>query len=305
MSQGEDHSEKTSIVTGDTFNGTLRQAEATPPAIQVLLGPTGYVGRQWLLTSSEYIVGRSPESGIFIDDRSVSRSHAKISVAGLEVMIQDLGSSNKTQVNNAALTPMQATRLQNNDKIQFGNVILKYLERGNIEAAANLQLAEKAEKDALTGAFNKGALLQRGPEAMKRADVLKEPLSVLTFDIDHFKKINDTYGHATGDYVLREMSAIVRKKLIRSNDYFARSGGEEFVLILNGAPQKNAMEVAERVRATIQSASFVNDGKLIPVTISIGVATRNAEMEWDEFLDRADRALYQSKQNGRNRVTFG
>jgi diguanylate cyclase (GGDEF)-like protein len=304
MAQGEDVSEKTSIVSGDTFNGTLRQAEATPPALQVLIGPTGYVGRQWLLTASEYIVGRSPESGIFIDDRSVSRNHAKISVAGSDVTIRDLDSSNKTAINNSVLQPNVPSKLQNNDQIKFGNVIVKFLEKGNLEAAANRQLSEKAEKDALTGAYNKGALIQRGPEAVKRAEVLKEPLSILTFDIDHFKKINDTYGHAAGDYVLRELSGIVRNKLIRSNDYFARSGGEEFVLILSGAPQKNALEVAERVRSTIQNASFVFESKVIPVTISVGGTTRIQETEWNEIMDRADRALYQSKQTGRNKVSF-
>jgi diguanylate cyclase (GGDEF)-like protein len=297
--------EKTSIVTGDTFSGNIRQAESTPPALVVLLGPTGFVGRQWLLTAPEYIVGRSPDCSIFIDDRSVSRAHAALQIHGSDVFIKDLGSSNKTAINGVVMQPMVEAKLTNNDQVKFGNVILKFLEKGNIEAAVNRQLAEKAEKDALTGAYNRGALIQRGPEAIKRADVLKESLTVLTFDIDFFKKINDTYGHAAGDHVLRELSLIVRSKLIRSNDFFARSGGEEFVLILSGAPEKNALEVAERVRATIEGSNFVFEGTTIPVTVSIGMAIRNDEMEWDQVMDRADKALYLSKQGGRNRVTVG
>jgi diguanylate cyclase (GGDEF)-like protein len=302
MSQ-EDVQEKTNIVTGDTFSGNIRQIESTPPALVVLMGPTGFVGRQWLLTNPEYFVGRAPDCSIFIDDRSVSRTHASVQVKGSDVLIKDLGSSNKTSINGVPIQPMVQTKLANNDQVKFGNVIMKYLEKGNIEAAANRHLAEKAEKDALTGAYNKGALIQRGPEAVKRADVLKEPLSVLTFDIDFFKKINDTYGHSAGDYVLRELSFIVRSKLIRSNDFFARSGGEEFVLILSGAPEKNAYEVAERVRATIEGYGFIYEGQQIPVTVSLGVATRKDELDWDIMMDRADKALYRSKQSGRNKVT--
>ena len=295
--------EKTSIVSGDTFSGNIRQVESTPPALVVLLGPTGFVGRQWLLSNPDYIVGRSPDCSIFIDDRSVSRTHASFLVKGSDVFIQDLGSSNKTSINGTVLQPMVQTKLVNNDQVKLGNVIVKFLEKGNIEAVANRHLAEKAEKDALTGAYNKGALIQRGPEAVKRADVLKESLSVLTFDIDFFKKINDTFGHAAGDYVLREMSLIVRSKLIRSNDFFARSGGEEFVLILSGAPEKNATEVAERVRATVEAFPFVFENKRIKVTVSVGLATRRDEIEWEPIMERADKALYTSKTNGRNKVT--
>lgn len=303
MANGDDVSEKTSIVTGETFSGNLKQAEQTPPALIVLLGPPGYVGKQWMLTTPEYTIGRNPDCAIFIDDRSVSRGHARLRVMGSDVTIQDLGSSNKTAINGVIIAPMTTHKLKNNDQVKCGNVIVKFLERGNLEAAANKQMTEKAEKDALTGAYNKGSLLERGPEAIKRAEILKEELSVVVFDLDHFKKINDTYGHPAGDYVLKEMSRIVARKLIRSNDYFARYGGEEFVLILSGAPAKNALEVAERVRNTIQTTSFVFDGKNIPVTVSVGVTTRKDETDWNRLFDRADQALYQSKQTGRNKVT--
>jgi len=304
MAMGEDVSEKTSIVSGDTFSGKMQQAEQAPPALVVLMGPTGYVGRQWALTSPEYIIGRNPDSTIFIDDKSVSRSHARLMIVGGDVTIQDLGSSNKTSINGAVLTPMTPQKLRNNDQLKCGSVIFKFLERGNLEAFTNKALSEKAEKDALTGAYNKGALLERGPEVMKRAELLKEELSVIVFDIDFFKKINDTFGHPGGDHVLKMLGGIVTSKLIRTHDYFARYGGEEFVLILSGAPQKNALEVAERVRMTIQNADFIFEGKKIPVTVSLGVATRKDEAEWDNLFNRADAALYQSKQSGRNRVTL-
>lgn len=304
MSNGEDVSEKTSIVASDTFSGKMQQAEQTPPSLVVLMGPAGYVGKQWSLTKPDYVVGRNPDSSIFVDDKSVSRSHARLMIVGSDVTIQDLGSSNKTSINGTVLTPMTPQKLQNNDQLKCGSVIFKFLERGNLEAFTNKALSEKAEKDGLTGAYNKGALLERGPEVMKRAELLKEELSVIVFDIDFFKKINDGYGHPGGDYVLKALCHIVASKLIRSHDYFARYGGEEFVLILSGAPQKNALEIAERVRTTIQNAEFNFEGKKIPVTISLGVATRKDENDWDALFNRADAALYQSKQSGRNRVTL-
>lgn len=303
MGKNEDLSEKTSIVTGDTFSGKMKAADDAPPAIVVLMGPQGYVGRQWLLTDAEYILGRAIESSIFLDDPSVSRSHAKITIQGAEVSIADMGSSNKTVINGATLDANVKIRLRNNDQIKTGNIIFKFLERGNLEAVANAQLNEKATRDALTGAFSKGALLEKGPEAMKRAEFLNEDLSVVVFDIDHFKKVNDSYGHAAGDFILKEIGKIVSTKLVRSQDFFARFGGEEFVIILTGTAQKPAQDVAERIRHTIEAAQFEFHGKLIPVTISLGLATRKPnENDWKQLFDRADKAVYQSKQTGRNRV---
>jgi len=301
----EDISEKTSIVTGETFSGRMRAADEAPPAIVVLIGPTGYVGKQFPLISSEYIMGRSVECAIHLDDRSVSRSHARLMVVGQEVTICDLGSANKTVVNGQILNPMAPFRLNNNDQIKVGNIIFKYLEKGNIEALANKELNEKATKDALTGAHSKGALLERGPELMKRAETLNENLAVIVVDLDFFKKINDNMGHSAGDFVLKEMARIVSTKVVRSHDFFARYGGEEFVIILVSTPPKAAAEVAERIRLTIENHDFTFDGKRIHVTISCGVASRKQEeLTWEDFFKRADEALYASKQAGRNKVTI-
>lgn len=299
-----DEQEKTSIVTSDTFKGRMKAADDAPPVLVVLMGPTGYVGKQFPLVQSDMVVGRSVESNVFIDDKSVSRSHARVTVLGSEVAIMDLGSSNKTVVNGMTLNPMTPQKLKNNDQIKTGNVIFKFLEKGNLEAIANQELNEKALKDALTGAYSKGALLEKGPEAVKRAEVLGEELSVLVFDIDFFKKINDGFGHAAGDHVLRELSHVIGTKMVRSHDYFARYGGEEFVILLQNTPIKVALDVAERIRTTVENHEFVFEGKKIPVTVSLGAASRLViETEWDVLFRRADEALYKSKQSGRNRVT--
>jgi two-component system cell cycle response regulator len=299
----KDNFEKTSIVAGDTFRGRLREADEVPPAIVVLIGPPGYVGKQYLITSNDIVIGRSVESQVYIDDKSLSRSHAKFAVSGSEVLIIDLGSTNKTYVNNKVVPPLSSCTLKNNDQIKTGNVIFKFLEKGSLEAISNAEMYERANKDALTGAHSKGALLEKGPEAIKRSEVLAEPLSILTFDLDHFKKINDTYGHPGGDYVLKELSRVIITKLIRTHDFFARYGGEEFVIILSGTEQKTAAEVAERIRQTIETHEFVFEEKKIAVTVSMGVATRlEYENDWKQIYDRADRALYLAKQSGRNCV---
>ncbi len=295
--------DKTSIVASETFKGKLRAADEAPPAVIVLVGPTGYVGKQWQLTKTDFTIGRSVECEIYISDGSLSRSHAKFVVVGTEISILDLGSTNKTAVNGVPLTPLSAKRLANNDQIKAGNIIFKFLESGSLEAISNQTVFEKAQKDALTSAYSKGALLEKGPEAIKRAEVLSEPMSVITFDIDYFKKVNDTYGHPGGDYVLKELGQLIQNKLVRVNDYFARYGGEEFVIILQATPLKTAQDVAERIRQTVQNHTFNFQDKTIPLTISIGVAERSATDSWDQVYNKADKALYFSKQNGRNRVT--
>lgn len=304
-SMSENTSEKTSIVSSETFKGKMRAADDVPPAIVVLVGPTGYVGKQWLITKNEMVVGRSTDVDVSVTDASLSRSHAKIVVTGMDVFIIDMGSTNKTQVNNQVLPPMVPRKLGNNDQIKTGNVIFKYLEKGNVESISNQQRIEKEQKDALTGAFNKGALLEKGPELVRRSDVLSEPLAVITFDLDYFKRINDTYGHPGGDYVLKELGQLLRSKLVRTNDFFSRYGGEEFVLILQATNLKTALEVAERIRYTVEQHPFVFENKKIAVTISIGVSIKNPQDTWESVYDRADKALYLSKQNGRNKVSAG
>lgn len=299
-----DKMERTVVASETTLNRKMASSNVGSPVLVVLIGPAGYQGKQWALQDG-YVVGRAVESQIFIDDGSVSRSHAKIEFRENDVVISDLGSTNKTVVNGTALAPLAPQVLKNNDQVKIGNCVFKFLDRGNIEAYAQKELFEKAIRDGLTGAYSKGALLERGPEVIKRSETLGEPLSVIVFDIDHFKKINDTHGHAGGDVVLKELSRIISTKLVRANDFFARYGGEEFVLILVGTPISAAIDIAERIRKTIQESEFNFESKKIPVTVSVGVAARKIdEVTWDELFERADKALYTSKQNGRNRVTI-
>ena len=127
---------------------------------------------------------------------------------------------------------------------------------------------------------------------------------LLVFDLDHFKKVNDNFSHQAGDYVLEETAKIIQSKLIRNDDYFARFGGEEFVILLFGSNIQQAEEIGERIRATIEKHEFVYENQELPVTVSIGISSQEEKMaSFDELFAKADSALYASKNSGRNRVT--
>jgi diguanylate cyclase (GGDEF)-like protein/PAS domain S-box-containing protein len=175
------------------------------------------------------------------------------------------------------------------------------VEEANAELrAARDALAVQARTDALTGCLNRGAVLARLEEESVRSDREATPLAVGMLDIDHFKSINDTYGHPVGDAVLRE---VVARSLaaLRSYDVFGRFGGEEFLMIVTSANSRTAAWIFERVRAAIASSPVVVDGQPIRVTVSIGGTARRAQTA-EETIRLADAALYTAKERGRNRV---
>jgi len=292
------------VVAVDTFKGKLDQAKDIPPSIVLLAGPIEQMGKQWFLNKAQMSVGRGHDCDIFVDDKSVSKVHCQLLVAGQNVSIFDVGSTNGTEVNGVRLASNQPANLKNNEQIKLGNVLFKFLEKGNIEAVTQQTVIDRSTIDALTEIHNRGAYEQKIDELFKRARLTETPFSIVVFDIDFFKKINDTHGHATGDFVLKELAGIVQKQLIRQNDFLARIGGEEFALLMAGCPLKRAVEIAERIRSTIEKHNFTCDNVQIPVTISAGVATLESDMAGPKYLfEKADQALYASKQTGRNKVS--
>jgi two-component system, cell cycle response regulator len=296
--------DKTSVLQSDTFKLRLAQAGQAPPSIVLLVGPANSVGRQWPIEDTDRIIGRAPTAHIFVDDKSVSKFHAKLVMAGGDVSVIDLESTNKTVVNGRQIQPLVPHKLANNDQIKVGNIIFKFLERGSIETVASALSFDRGQTDALTGIANRGALQAKAPELYKRSELLGITYTLMLFDIDKFKSVNDTYGHPSGDFVLREIAKVIRDKLIRGNDFFARAGGEEFALLLLGSPPKQAEEIGERIRATIEGHSFDFENKKMSITISIGIAFKNErDSGWEFVYERADKALYHSKNSGRNRVS--
>lgn len=302
--ENTDFADKTSIMQSDTFKLRLAEAGKAPPSLVLLVGPASSVGRQWPLEDTDRIIGRSPNAHIYVDDKSVSKSHAKVLLEGGDVSLMDLESTNKTVINGRLMTPLSPIRLANNDQIKCGNVIFKFLEQGNLETVASAQTYGRSQTDALTGIANRGALDLKAPEAFKRSGLLGIPLSLIAFDIDHFKKVNDTHGHPAGDFILQEIARVIGTRLIRGNDFFSRTGGEEFTLVLLGSNLQTAEEVGERIRQTIESHNFIFEGQEIPITISAGVAIKTeADSGWEMIYERADKALYHSKNSGRNQVS--
>lgn len=171
-------------------------------------------------------------------------------------------------------------------------------------STALVRLAKRAHEDILTGLANRTALEERLREAHNLFHRYRRPVALLVIDLDHFKHINDTYGHQAGDAVLERLGDIVRAAT-RETDFPARFGGEEIVVLLPETMLREAAEVAERIRRAIESTRVEWNGKVIPVTASIGVsACPDTVEEPEELMRTADAALYTSKEEGRNRVTI-
>jgi diguanylate cyclase len=170
------------------------------------------------------------------------------------------------------------------------------------EQQARQEIERLATTDALTGVFNRRKWLEEANRVLARYSRNKQGFSVLYLDIDHFKRLNDTHGHAVGDVVLKHFAQLVTSH-IRELDVLGRFGGEEFVVLLPDTRLENAKTIAERIRAFTESSSLETEGTLLRLSVSIGVAEITLEDgKIEEILHRADQALYRAKALGRNRV---
>ncbi len=247
-------------------------------------------------------LGRSADCTICIADGSLSREHARIVHAGAKFILKDAGSKNGTFINGQSAA--EAIEINDGDRIQLGaHTTLRFSLVDAKEEDAMKRVYESTLRDALTGLYNRRHLEYQLDVEIAAALRHNKHLAVAMLDIDHFKRVNDTYGHAAGDAVLRIFAATVRN-LIRPEDLFARYGGEEFTLVLRDTDAPRAVMLADRLRATIQQTPMTFNGVTIPVTSSCGVAV----LEECETPDKttimrfADERLYQAKQSGRNRV---
>lgn len=165
---------------------------------------------------------------------------------------------------------------------------------------ALVEMERLAKTDGLTGLLNRRSLFEVATQEFSRARRYNRIISILMLDIDHFKRINDTYGHPVGDAVIQEVASIL-KETLRETDFIGRYGGEEFAVILPETTLEQASEVAERIRYRIHEQTITNEFNSLQVTVSLGIATLKAEMNSvEEMLKQADQALYQAKSNGRN-----
>ncbi|MBX9627250.1 MAG: GGDEF domain-containing protein [Gemmataceae bacterium] len=274
----------------------------TRDACLVHIYPTGpAMGHRYALGDKPLMVGRGDDCDLRIPDHSVSRRHAKIEPSPDGYIVTDLGSTNGTFVNDRPLDGPEV--LQDGDYLRVGNCIYRYLTGGNVEAEYHEEIYRLTIQDGLTRAHNTRALAEFLDREVTRSQRHGRPLSVLMFDIDHFKRINDTHGHLCGDFVLRELAACVRET-VRKEDLFARSGGEEFVLVLVEAGPDEARGAAERVRALVEGHPFRFETTPIRLTVSVGVATTAGDpaVTPTDLLRIADENMLAAKRGGRNRV---
>jgi two-component system, cell cycle response regulator len=248
------------------------------------------------------IMGRDQNIEVTVKDESVSRQHARICQRDGHYEIEDMGSTNGTYVAGALVSGR--VRLIDGVRVQLGNTIMRFGMQDEVERAASNRIYEMSVRDGLTGLYNRRYFNDRLGSEFAYALRHRTPLCVILGDIDHFKSINDTHGHAVGDLVLRRVAGELQAS-VRTEDLVARFGGEEWVIMTRGIDAEGAKAFAERIRAIIQRAVINAESTRIPVTMSLGVAhTQNAPdiNTADMLIEAADVALYAAKRGGRNRV---
>jgi two-component system cell cycle response regulator len=263
--------------------------------------------------SGEDVIGRDFDSSVRIDDPSLSRSHARIvRQANGKFVLEDLDSMNGT-----FLGPDRIDRreLVPGDRIQLGpKLTLRFAITDIAEEMLQRQLFESSTRDHLTRVYNRRYLMSRLGAEVAHARRHASSLALLLFDLDRFKDTNDTHGHLAGDAVLRAVGDRVAT-LIRVEDVFARFGGEEFVVLIRASGPLDAVRLAERLRASIESMVIRAEGVEVKTTISVGVAslselgpeatpgdTPGPQAGGQELIALADTRLFRAKSEGRNRV---
>jgi two-component system cell cycle response regulator len=245
------------------------------------------------------LAGRSLDCQIHIEDVGVSRRHALIAqISESDYVVQDLGSRNGTTVHGR---PITKCRLVDGDRVGIGPIFFRFTLADETEEASLRRRYEASIIDALTGAINRKHFDDRLVGELAYAKRHETHVSLLFMDVDHFKRVNDRFGHPAGDSVLRNLASTIRRGL-RLEDIFARYGGEEFAIIARGIDLEHGLLLAERVRSLVESTEFAHQSIPIPLTISIGVACLAdcPDASVDQLLASADAHLYAAKTAGRN-----
>jgi two-component system cell cycle response regulator len=269
--------------------------------LSVLAGPQ--MGWSRVVDRGELVVGRGEGSDLVLNDQGLSRRHCRLVRQGDEMFIEDLDSSNGTFVDGQLVKGQMP--LTEGARIHLGrHTVLSLARRDPLEQMAARQLYESSMRDPLTDLHNRRFFDQRLREEFAFATRHQAPLSVILLDLDHFKKVNDTWGHPAGDEVLRQVAALI-KRCVRKEDVASRFGGEEFGVVVRTESHEGARAVAERMRKRLEDTPIYHEGNLILVTTSAGVATAAPPHLYESpaaLLAAADQALYRAKAAGRNRI---
>jgi diguanylate cyclase (GGDEF)-like protein len=295
------------VSENDEKTRVTQVVQAPPPdqpagndcVVVIYAAEPGLLGKRYVLDKSPLRIGRGGDNHIVLEGDSVSRRHAHFERRAGAWYIVDDGSTNGTFLNEDQVKG--EAPLGNGDRVKVGPSILKYLSGLDAEAKYHEEIYKMTIVDGLTQIHNKRYLFEALDRELIRARRYDRQLSLLIFDIDFFKTINDQYGHLAGDHVLRELARIVQER-IRRDEVFARYGGEEFVIVLPETPLAGGVALAENLRGRVESHAFAFQGERIPVTISVGCAMLAEERTAAELIQRADDKLYEAKRGGRNKV---
>ncbi len=267
-------------------------------ALRVLQGPELGSIIQIPVTGS-MVVGRGREADRVLEDRGLSRRHARFFQLEGHWYVEDLQSRNGVLVEGKRLDGLPR-RITHGDRIRMGERVVFVFElHDELSKKASEILYRNAVRDALTGLYNRGYFDDRLKQELAYAFRHESPLSLVLLDLDHFKRVNDEYGHKSGDAVLVAVARVV-ERAVRSEDVAARYGGEEIVVLARGTSSGGGLALAERLRRHIESLPIRTNDRILRVTASLGVATF-VRPGMGDLVAAADEALYVAKSSGRNR----
>ena len=262
------------------------------------------LGRKIALERHTLRVGREYDSDVVLRLDAVSRNHcAFVNTAG-RVILRDLGSTNGTFLNDRELAKHEEVELRTGDHVQIGPVIFKFLYGGDVEALYHEEIYKTSVVDPLTQLYTRRYLFGHMERELARAQRYGRPFSLVLLDIDHFKGINDCYGHLGGDFVLRELAALLRKH-VRREDCCARYAGQQLAVAASENEPEQIVLFAEKLRGVVETHEFLFGGERIPVAVSIGIATATPGMTQPAELGGVcEDRLYQAKNGASNKAVL-
>ncbi|MBK8253835.1 MAG: GGDEF domain-containing protein [Polyangiaceae bacterium] len=296
----DDRDQRATIVTAQVAPYVPPTAGSTQACLVVIYGAE--LGKRVPLGFEPVELGRSPDVAVSFDDDAASRKHARIRRHADTFVITDLGSTNGTYVND---TLIHERPMVDGDQIKVGRTIFKFIQGSDLELLYHEQIYRVMTYDGLTQVVNRRTFDATLEREISRSRRYGRILTLIVFDIDHFKRINDAHGHVAGDYILRQVAGVVSQN-VRREDTVARTGGEEFAVLAPEIVLSNAAGVTEKLRILIEAQQCRFEGNIIPVTASFGVASFSGEPEMGaaQLYQVADERLYTAKRSGRNRVIW-